>query len=141
MNIRVDTRDEAGKDLSKTILVATNDPAAPQVALTVAVKVEAFAVIRPRLVKLTGPEGQPIRQTVEILPSEKYGFKVMEVTAKKGEHIGVALQEATIAGRPAYSLTVKNLKPDKGRYFDTILLRTDHPLRPVIEIGVFGIIS
>jgi hypothetical protein len=137
----VDTRDEAGKDLSKTIVVTTNDPAAPQVTLTVAVKVEAFATIRPRLVKLTGPEGLPISQTVEILPSDKYGFKVLEINAKKGEHIVVDLKEATIAGRTAYSLTVKNLKPDKGRYFDTILLKTDHPLRPVIEIGVFGIIS
>jgi hypothetical protein len=137
----VDTRDEAGKELAKTITVTTNDPSVPQATLHVAVRVEAFATIRPRLVKLTGPEGLPISQTVEILPSDKYGFKVLEVNAKKGEHIGVALQEATIAGRPAYSLTVKNLKPDKGRYFDTILLRTDHPLRPVIEIGVFGIIS
>jgi hypothetical protein len=62
----------------------------------------------------------------------------LEATAKKGENIRVAVQ---VDPGSAYRLIVENLKEDKGRYFDTIYLKTDSPLRPVIEIGVFGIIS
>jgi len=141
MTIRLDTKDEAGKDLVKNIAVMPNDPASPRVTLTVAVQVEPFAEVRPKIVKLTGPQGRPIVQTVAILPSGKYAFRILDVTARKGEHIGFALKEEPIGGRPAFSLTVENRKPDKGRYFDTIYLKTDNPLRPVIEIGVFGIIS
>jgi hypothetical protein len=141
LNIRLDTRDEAGKDLAKTIVVITNDPASPRSTVEVAVNVEPFAAIRPKLVKLAGTEGRPVAQTVEIEPSAKHVFKILAVTAKKGENIAFSIKENQAGGRPVYSLTVENRKPDKGRYFDTIYLKTDNPLRPVIEIGVFGIIS
>jgi hypothetical protein len=119
-------------------VVASNDPAKPSLTLVISGKVEEFADINPKTVKLAGNEGQPISQTIAIQPAAKYPFKILEATTKKGENIRVAVQES---GGPLYRLLVENLKKDKGRYFDTIYLKTDNPLRPVIEIGVFGIIS
>jgi hypothetical protein len=108
------------------------------VKLHIGGRVEEFAAISPKTVKLAGGEGQPIRQTVEVKPGAKHAFRILAATAKKGENIRVAFSQVAGSG---YEVTVENLKPDKGRYFDTIYLKTDHPQRPVIEIGVFGIIS
>jgi hypothetical protein len=138
VGIVLDTKNEAGKTLTKNIVVASNDPANPDITLVLSGKVEEFAVISPKTVKLVGGEGQKITQTVTVQPGEKYPFKILGADTKKGENIRVAVQES---GGPLYRLLVENLKKDKGRYFDTIYLKTDNPLRPVIEIGVFGIIS
>jgi hypothetical protein len=37
-------------------------------------------------------------------------------------------------------LTVENLKKDKGRYYDTISLKTDSKIRPLIKVRVNGYI-
>jgi len=124
--------------VTKSIVVVSNDPAQPRATVILSGKVAAFASISPKIVKLAGAPGQPIRETVTIQPAADYPFKIVEATVKKGEHIKVAVQEAD---GPPFRLLVENLKSDKGRYFDTIYLKTDNPLRPVIEIGVFGIIS
>jgi hypothetical protein len=44
-------------------------------------------------------------------------------------------------GHPRYLLKIRNTKTDKGRYFDTIWLKTDSKVLPEITIRVFGKIS
>jgi hypothetical protein len=40
--------------------------------------------------------------------------------------------------RKRYKLTVTNLKREKARYFDTIVLKTDSDVRPELKISVYG---
>jgi hypothetical protein len=49
------------------------------------------------------------------------------------------LQETEISkGKKGYLLTVENIKQETGRYFDTIILKTDSEIQPEISISVYG---
>lgn len=54
------------------------------------------------------------------------------------KYIRYKLKEAKRSERTEYVLTVANLKKEKGRYFETIKLKTDSKIRPEIRIRVYG---
>jgi hypothetical protein len=87
---------------------------------------------------LEGRAGQPIEEVVTITPGEKYPFKIIEAKARSGKRIRYSLSEVKGPNGPQYVLTVKNIKSGKGRYVDTISLKTTSKKRPVIDIDVFG---
>jgi len=73
------------------------------------------------------------------MPEEKYPFRILEVTARNGSHIRQDLQETEISkGKKGYLLTVENIKQEAGRYFDTVILKTDSQIQPEISISVYG---
>jgi hypothetical protein len=75
---------------------------------------------------------------VRILPEPEYPFKVISVAPQKGDNIRCGLQQVTESGRPVYLVNVENLKSDKGRYHDVVLVKTDSGIRPEIKISIFG---
>jgi hypothetical protein len=119
----------------------TNDPLKPSISLTIMGGVEKLVTIRPQRVRLTGPAGEQISASVDIIPEKKYAFKIVEAKAKNGEHIAVSIKEEKRPEGTGYVLTIKNLKKDKGRYVDTILLKTTSTIRSTIQIRVFGQIT
>lgn len=94
--------------------------------------------IRPQHVALNGPAGTPIKGTVMIVPRNNYLFSITEVKAQNGTYIKWDLKEAEESGKKTYTLTVENLKMEKGRYYDTIFLKTDRTDLPEIRISVSG---
>jgi hypothetical protein len=60
------------------------------------------------------------------------------VKAQSGTYIKWELQETVESGKKIYTLTVENVKTEKGRYYDTIFLKTDHNDLPEIRISVSG---
>ena len=54
------------------------------------------------------------------------------------KYIRYKLKETKRSERTEYVLTVANLKKEKGRYFETIKLKTDSKIRPEIRIRVYG---
>ena len=122
----------------KHISVMTNDPVKPKHSLTITGKVENIATISPKKIRFSGPSGQPLNATVNIIPEKKYAFKIIEATAKKGEYIAVSIMEEKKSEGTAYVLTVENLKKDNGRYVDTVYLKTTSKIQPTIKIPVFG---
>ncbi len=121
----------------KTAEVVTNDPREPVVQLSVSGPVERFAAISPSLVNLRGVAGEGLRQTVRIVPEEKYPFRVLSAQPRDGRGLRVRLAEAPEAGRPAYSLEVENTRSEPGAFNDIVVLRTDSPLKPELEVRVF----
>ncbi|MEA1946812.1 MAG: hypothetical protein U9N83_05860 [Thermodesulfobacteriota bacterium] len=103
--------------------------------------VEKFAVVDPSFAKLKGTADQSIETSVTITPAEKYPFRIVDVSAKKGDNIRLTFKEIHSKDRNQYVLMVKNIKNRKGRYVDKIYLKTDSTIRPVIEVVVVGIIS
>ncbi|MCP4110869.1 MAG: hypothetical protein GY749_35960 [Desulfobacteraceae bacterium] len=77
-----------------------------------------------------------MKQTLTIVPEKKFPFKILGTRAKKGQNISYKLDEVKKADKTEYILTVENLKKDKGRYHDTIFLKTDSKVRPEIDIPV-----
>ncbi len=106
--------------------------------MTISGEVEKFVTITPSLVRLSGRDGQPIEEVVTIIPAEKYPFKIIEAKAINGKRIDYNLSEIKTASGQQYVLTVKNIKTGKGRYLDTIVLKTTSKYRPEINIQVYG---
>lgn len=117
--------------------MVSNDPREPVVQLTVAGPVERFVTLTPSLVNLRGAAGESLRQTVRIVPEEKYAFKIASAQPRDGRHIRTRLVEAPEAGRTAYALEVESTVREPGSYNDTVVIRTDSPLKPEIELRVF----
>ena len=92
----------------------------------------------PRNVRLYGAAGQPLQQTVSIVPEEEFSFKIIKTAARDGRNIRLHLQEEQNDSRVSYRLTVENRKTDQGRYFDRIELTTDSAYKPRIHINVHG---
>ena len=126
--------------MSKKAVILTDDPAHRELTVKISGRVESFALIRPVRVILRGNAGTPIKKLVKIVPRKKYPFEITAARATDGSHIRFDLKPTREDGKPAYILSVKNRKPDKGSYSDTIRLETTSRVRPVIPIRVSGYI-
>jgi len=89
---------------------------------------------------LRGFVSAPIVRTVKIIPEEKYPFKILGDRAVHKKNISYELKEVKRSEKTEYVLTVANLKKEKGRYLETIRLKTDSKIRTEISIRVYGYI-
>jgi hypothetical protein len=87
---------------------------------------------------LTGFAGDQITNKVKIIPEEKYPFKIVGDRTIHKKNILCELEEAKRSKMIEYVLTIANLKKEKGRYFETIRLKTDSKIQPDIRIRVYG---
>jgi hypothetical protein len=132
----VDTAGYGGRSLSKSAEVISNDPKEPVVQLTVTGVVDKFASITPSPVILRGVAGENLSQTVRIIPEAKYPFKLVEARPRDGRNLTVTLSPAAEGGAGGYALLVQNTKGEAGSYTDSVVLKTDSPLKPEIDIRV-----
>jgi len=100
--------------------------------------VEKFATITPRYLKLTGTAGQKIAATATIVPTAKYPFRIVGVTAQNGQNIDYRIDELASSQGEGYLLTVANKKTTKGTYSDQLFLKTDSATQPEIKISLYG---
>ena len=87
---------------------------------------------------MRGFTGEHPKKKVAIIPLEKYPFKILNVRAKNGQDIRFELHEEKSEKGFQYSLTVENLRLEKGRYFDIITLETDSNIKPTLSLRVYG---
>lgn len=106
------------------------------VQLAIAGPVERFVAINPRTLNLRGLAGEKLQGTVSIVPEDKYPFKVTNAQAREGR-LNVSLSEVKEGGKTAYALLVENVKAEAGSYNDTVILKTDSPLQPELDVRVF----
>jgi hypothetical protein len=90
---------------------------------------------------LVGPLEKKITAAVTIIPRKKYPFEIIETRAKKGAYFDYKLEKMDPVQGKGYVLTLENLKNEKGRYYDTIILKTNNKTRPLININVYGNIT
>ena len=100
--------------------------------------VEKFVTIIPRAVSLRGFVGESLKKSVNIIPEEKYTFKITNARARNGKYIDIQLEEIQGTGRREYSLTVENRRQEQGRYSDMIILETDSKIQPTMNVRVYG---
>ena len=125
----------------KKIIVETNDPKHSQLSLHILGNIERFVTITPRQIKLNAAVGNTQKVSITVLPEKKYPFKILSAEADKGQFIRFEIKDVKKADRDAYLITVENTKTTKGRFFDTIKLKTDSEIRPMIDIWVHGNIN
>lgn len=138
--IDLDTTGYSAQHVAKSMLVRTNDKNKPDFNLVILGYVKPFADINPAEAKLTGTVGQEIKQTVTIASTSENRFKILGIKAETGDNIRYHLVEMNQPGEKKYELTVYNKKKEKGTYIDTIQLRTDSNISPVVKIPVLGVI-
>jgi hypothetical protein len=124
--------------MKKTASVFTNDKKRSRMDLAISGQVEKFVTIRPKHVNLRGYTGDSIKALVSVIPEKKYPFKILKISAKDGKNIKFQVDEVASSANGAYELKVENLKPDSGRYYDTIFLETDSKIRPKLSVRVYG---
>jgi len=92
-------------------------------------------------VRLSGPANKQIKQSVHIIPRKKYPFKIIGARARMGKDIRYRYDVHKSAEGDGYLLTIENSKETKGRYYDSIHLKTDSKIFPEIVINVYGSIT
>jgi len=85
--------------------------------------------------------GKEIKGSVRIIPRKKYPFKLVEKKEVRGKNISYAIERIDTEAGEEYLLTVKNLKQVKGRFFETITMKTDNMIKPKIKIRINGYIT
>lgn len=101
-------------------------------------KVEKFADIQPERVRLTGRMGDPVSVTVRIVPRPDHPFKIKNVRAMRGDYIRSEITPREADGKPYYELTISSTRQEPGRIVDVVNLETDSPVRPQLQVHVFG---
>lgn len=119
-------------------MVETSAAKQPNVSIEITGNVEKFANITPNKLILRGNAGEPITGTVTVSPDPKYPFKVLETKSKNGTDIQTRIEEKQENNTTTYIITVENLKKDPGRYYDVITLKTNSPVKPEIQLSVYG---
>jgi hypothetical protein len=134
----VNTSGYGGTLLKKSIVVETSAAIQPNVSVEITGNVEKFANITPNKLILRGNAGDPIIGSVTISPDPKYPFKIVDTKTKNGTDIQARTEEKQENNTTSFIVTVENLKKNPGRYYDVVTLKTNSPVKPELQVGVYG---
>lgn len=124
--------------MKQSIMVETSAAKQPNVSIEMVGNVEKFASITPNRLILRGNAGDPVIGSATVSPDPKYPFKILETRLKNGTDVQTRIEEKQENKTTVYTITVENLKKDPGRYFDVITLKTDSPIKPELQLSVYG---
>lgn len=133
ITVKLDTNGYGGQRISKGATIETTSADAPGVVLTLIGQVDVFARIEPPRLSLRGNPGEPITGKVTIARLPRYPFRILDTRARTGSDIAFHLAETS----GGYELDVTAIRKQPGRAFDMIMLRTDSPIKPELEVSVF----
>ena len=100
--------------------------------------IKKFVTVNPKAVFLTGKEGEPISETVKIIPETDPPFQLLQVNAMSGKDIRYSVTEKEGNGRKFYELLVENAAEAAGRYYDRITIITDRSDQAPLIVNVRG---
>jgi hypothetical protein len=122
-------------------LVTTNDTAHPTQTLYISGRVDNLFILTPRRVRLVGPVGSEIKQTLKLTTQEKYPLQLESIRAKHGQYIHYALKKIADGKNAVYQIDVENTRTQAGIFVDTLYVKTDSKISPEIDIPVYGYIQ
>lgn len=118
----------------KTIVVDSNDPLQPQTILTIKGEVGAAVSVQPAQITMPRvPTGSQPSTDVLVTGGDGTPFKVTAVESTSDDLAAVV--ESLEEGK-SYRVNIALKKPLTGAFNATVVVRTDHPRRPTIEIPV-----
>lgn len=116
--------------------MVSNDPNKGNTSLLFKGFVKEFAKVTPDRVRLMGAEDEVLKETVRIVPTREYPFKLLSASPMDPTKIAVALKEVKGESGPEYELTITNVMKTEGRYFGFINIGTDSKIKPEMKIYV-----
>ncbi len=141
--IRVEfkTAGYAGRDIREAVVVHTNDPNAAVLELMLSGRVEAFADIQPKSVLLRAKAGETASAVARILPRSERPFAIRNLRAVKGRDIRFQMAQKSGPSGTVYELTIFSTRKEPGRIADMVVIETDHPARPALQVMVTGVVE
>ncbi len=124
--------------MRKTILVRTNDYENRVFNLVVTGPVEKTVEVEPQAVYLDGFPGDVLQATVNITPSEKYGFSSLTLEKKNASKISANLIKPSGKDN-VWKLIVQCTSEKVGDLFEEIILKSDSEFKPELSIKVSAI--
>jgi hypothetical protein len=141
ISVKINTRGYGGNEVKKRVKITTNDNIQPNLFFIIKGKVESIVEITPKVARLNGALNEILKSDVKIVPNEKYPFNIIEIIIKNREYFKAELKEENSFGKKEYLIKIENSYKKKGRYFETMILKTDSSIMPEIYITVLGNIS
>ncbi len=135
VNIRIDTTDTGDQKLKKKIKIVTNDPENKREELVVVGRVERFVYITPSRLRLSGKAGASLEKKLKIKVRSEYPFTIIGIKAEKNK---VDCRIVNSGKEGTYTIIVRARLKEKGRYKDTIVIKTTNKDKPEIRIPVSG---
>lgn len=123
----------------KAITVESNDPERPQYILTLkGVAGSAIDVQPPRLTQIQVPVGTQPTGVVQVVGVAGTPFKILSVEAST-DRISASVE--TVEEGRSYRVLASPSKPlEPGQTESTLIIHTDHPQRPTMEVPVVFIV-
>ncbi len=128
--------------ISKTITVRSNDPAQPQVVLTImAVVVPEFVLSEPQIFFGSVPKGQEATKEIRIKLSTEKPIRLLGATSTDG-HFAARLEPIPETDDKEFKI-IGMQKPTagEGTHQGTILIRTSSQWKPELKIPVRGTVT
>lgn len=136
--MRIGTRGCGAGKYNRAVQITTNDPENPRLAVRLTGDIRKFVTMTPSAVFLTGKAGEPVSETVKIIPESEPVFKLLQVNAMNGRDIRYFVTEKNENGRNFYELVVENAVESPGRYYDRITIITDRSDQAPLIVNVRG---
>lgn len=132
-------RSDEGR-FNDTIILNTDSAVQPQIEIRVVgqIRKREIAKLTPPRVVLNGPADKPLTASVRVEPKPGENFKITQVSAEGTANIGVNLKELREGDQTVYLLDIENRRKAKGRYRETIRLKTTSEHQPEISLTVTG---
>jgi hypothetical protein len=127
-----------GKTMKKVIVVKTDDPARKRFNLVVTGPVENVVKITPASVYMDGNPGDTLEAVIDILPSEKYKFSILQMDQKINTRIKATLIQPR-GEEKSWQIKVKSTSDKADDLYDVLTLKTDSPYKPLLTIRVYAI--
>ena len=138
ISARFRSKGYGGRTVNKRIHVETDDPKHSSLDLSITGHVDKLVDITPENIILKGGAGKKIESEITITPDAGHPFQALEAKPKIGKYISCNLKKADDPGPLKYTLTVTNLRKEKGRYSDYIYIKTSSGILPRISVRVKG---
>jgi hypothetical protein len=128
--------------ISKTIAVRSNDPAQPQIVLTLmAVVVPEFVLSQPRIFFGSVPKGQEATKEILVEISPEKPIRLFGATSTD-DHFAARLEPVPGSDDKKFRIIgVQKATAGKGMHQGTILIKTSSQWKPELKIPVQGIVT
>jgi hypothetical protein len=129
-----------GGGIAKSVSVFTNDSDNPRLNLVVKANIREPVVARPGYARFIGVEGEPIEPSLQTVSAAD--GTPMQVLSVESPLPAVRTSHSRVEGdESSWRIELRlDRNAPAGSLADYVLVRTDHPEQPVVQIAVSGLV-
>ena len=118
-----------------------DDPDNRDLTLSVEGEVMTFAKVFPSRLRMSGLLDQANVKTVAITPSDDFDLKILDASFEDKSDLTCTIEKKKENKETSYILTITSPNKTAGRFKNTLIVKTNHPKIPKIEVPISGYVS